>query len=439
MAEERARAKSAPLLGAIADDFTGATDLASTLVKGGMRTVQIIGVPRASVRVPECDALVISLKTRTAPVRRACEESVAALDWLRTQHCRQFFFKYCSTFDSTDAGNIGPVADALLAALGAKFALACPAFPTNGRSVYQGHLFVGSSLLNESGMENHPLTPMRDANLVRVLGRQTEGDVGLIGLPIVARGVAAIAERMKALEAQGARYGIVDAITDADLIAIGRAAADCPLVTGASGVAMGLPANFRRRGLLAESSRTSAAALPEVGGHAAILAGSCSRATLAQIEASPFPTFRLDPLLEGDAERLISRALAWAEGRLGAAPIVIAASAPPAEVAALQARLGRARAGVLIEGVMAHIAEGLVARGVRRLVVAGGETSGAVVARLGITQLRIGREIAPGVPWTYAEGNAEPLLLALKSGNFGGREFFSDAFAGAPTDYPATG
>lgn len=431
MEQEREKAKATPLLGAIADDFTGATDLASMLVKGGMRTVQIIGVPRAGTRVPECDALVISLKTRTAPAHRACEESVAALDWLRAQHCRQFFFKYCSTFDSTDAGNIGPVADALLAALGAKFALVCPAFPANARTVYQGHLFVGSALLNESGMETHPLTPMRDANLVRVLGRQTEGGVGLIALPSVARGAATISECMKALETEGMRYGIVDAITDADLIAIGCAAADCALVTGASGIAMGLPANFRRRGLLMESSRASAAALPVVSGHAAVLAGSCSRATLAQIEASPFPTFRLDPLADGDAERLAARALVWAEGRLGTAPVVIAASAPPAEVAALQARIGRARAGALIEEAMASIAAGLVARGVRRFVVAGGETSGAVVARLGITQLRIGREITPGVPWTFAEGTAEPLLLALKSGNFGGRAFFSDAFAEA--------
>ena len=420
-----------PLLGAVADDFTGATDLAAMLVKGGMRTVQIIGVPEANESAKEAgaDAVVVSLKSRTAPPAFARERSLAALAWLRTAGCRQFFFKYCSTFDSTDQGNIGPVADALLAALGARFALACPAFPANARSVYQGHLFVGSALLNESGMENHPLTPMRDPNLVRVLGRQTTGRVGLVSYATVAKGPAAIQAAMAALEAGGSRYAIVDAVSDRDLLAIGEAAAAHALITGGSGVAMGLPANFRRAGLLpAEDAR--AAQLPPVAGFAAILAGSCSPATLGQIdEAAELPRLILDPLGTPDADILACEALAWAEGRLGARPLLIAASAPPERVAALQARLGRERAGALIEAALADIAEGLVARGVRRLVVAGGETAGAVVAKLGVRRLRIGEEIAPGVPWTFAEGAAAPLLLALKSGNFGARSFFRDAFA----------
>lgn len=418
------------LLGAIADDFTGATDLASMLVRNGMRTVQLIGVPDADAPAPDADAVVVALKSRTAPVEQAVNESLSSLAWLRKAGARQIFFKYCSTFDSTDRGNIGPVADALLHTLGAGFALACPAFPANARSVYQGHLFVGSALLNESGMEHHPLTPMTDPSLVRVLGRQTTGRVGLVPCATVSRGAEAIRAAMDALEAEGHRYAIVDAIEDGHLMAIGAAAASHALITGGSGVAMGLPANFRSSGLLAE--RSDSAALPSVAGAAAAIAGSCSRATLAQLEdaAAHVPVLRLDPLATPDAKDLAARALSWAAGKLGASPVVIAASAPPDQVAALQERLGRDAAGALVEHTMACIAEGLYAAGVRRMVVAGGETSGAVVARLGVGSLRIGAEIDPGVPWTYAEGARSPMLLALKSGNFGGRDFLTKAFAG---------
>jgi uncharacterized protein YgbK (DUF1537 family) len=259
------------LLGAIADDFTGATDLCSMLVRGGMRTVQVIGVPAADQPIPDVDAVVVALKSRTAPVRQAIDESLAALHWLRKAGARQFFFKYCSTFDSTDQGNIGPVADALVAALGCGFALACPAFPTNARTVYQGHLFVGSTLLNESGMEHHPLTPMTDANLVRVLSRQTEGTVGLVPFVTVNQGAPAIRDAMTRLKEQGRRYAVVDAITDAHLIAIGHAAASHALITGGSGVAMGLGENFRRAGQLATQS--DPAALPPLDGARAVLAG----------------------------------------------------------------------------------------------------------------------------------------------------------------------
>lgn len=418
-----------PLLGCIADDFTGATDLASMLVRNGMRAVQLIGVPAADAPVPDADAVIVALKSRTAPVAEAVGESLAALAWLQRAGCVQFFFKYCSTFDSTDEGNIGPVADALMKALGGAIAIACPAFPANVRSVYQGHLFVGSALLNESGMENHPLTPMRDANLVRVLGRQTDGGVGLVAFGDVAKGAEAIRTALGRLREQGRRYAIVDAVEDAHLHEIGTAVADHPLVTGGSGVAMGLPENFRRAGKLV--ARPDAAALPAMEGLAAVVAGSCSRATLAQIGVARdrVPTLELDVLAEPDAAALAARALGWAEGRLGAAPVVIAASAPPEKVAALQAKLGREAAGALVETALATVAEGLVARGVRRLVVAGGETSGAVVSRLGVRSLRIGAEIDPGVPWTWAEGAASgPLLLALKSGNFGARDFFLKSF-----------
>jgi len=415
------------LLGAIADDFTGATDLASMLVRGGMRTVQLIGVPREADKPPDADAVVVALKSRTAPVRQAVEESLAALAWLTHAGCRQFFFKYCSTFDSTDAGNIGPVADALLKALNADFALACPAFPANRRSVFQGHLFVGDTLLNESGMEHHPLTPMTDANLVRVLSRQTDGKVGLVSYAIVEQNPAAVRQAMDVLRRQGHRYAIVDAVSDAHLLTIGRAATEHVLITGGSGIAMGLPENFRRNGLLEQHDAT---ALSDIAGHAAVLAGSCSRATLGQLDAARerVPVLQLDPLAMPDAKRMSAAARDWARDRLGARPIVIAASAPPDQVAELQRRLGRDAAGALIEQTMAHIAEDLVARGVRRLVVAGGETAGAVVFRLGVRSLRIGGEIDPGVPWTYAEGGATPLLLALKSGNFGSQDFFLKAF-----------
>ncbi len=417
------------LLGAIADDFTGATDLASMLVRNGMRTVQLIGVPRADDPAPDADAVVVALKSRTAPVRQAVEESRAALAWLRAGGCRQVFFKYCSTFDSTDEGNIGPVGDALIAALGCGFALACPAFPANARSVYQGHLFVGTALLSESGMEHHPLTPMTDSNLVRVLGRQTDGAVGLVAFATVEQGPPAIRRAMTALKEQGRRWAIVDAVRDEHLRAIGEAADGHALITGGSGVAMGLPENFRRAGLLAP--RDDPGALPTLKGAAAVLAGSCSRATLGQVAAARghVPVLELDPLAETDAQALCARALAWADGKLGATPVVIAASAPPDKVAALQARLGRDEAGALVERALAGIAEGLVARGVRRLVVAGGETAGAVVARLGVRSLLIGAEIDPGVPWTYAVRDVEPLLLALKSGNFGSPDFFLNAFA----------
>ena len=419
------------LLGCIADDFTGATDLASMLVRNGMDTVQLIGVPADSGPVPDAAAIVVALKSRTIPPQDAVRESLAALAWLQKAGCRQFLFKYCSTFDSTDEGNIGPVADALVAALGCGFAIACPAFPTNGRTVYQGHLFVNQVLLNESGMQDHPLTPMRDANLVRVLSRQTSGSVGLVPYAIVEQGAGAVRTMLSALKEQGRRYAIVDAVSDRHLMAMGEAVAAHALLTGGSGVAMGLPENFRRAGLL---ESVEAGALPSVAGHAAVLAGSCSRATLFQIGSARdrVPTLELDALATSDAEALARQALDWAVPQLSGTPVVIAASAPPDKVATLQQKLGRDAAGALVERAMGLIAEGLVAAGVRRLVVAGGEPSGSVVGALGVKRLTIGQEIDPGVPWTYAEGSGEPMLLALKSGNFGGRDFFLEAFEKAP-------
>ncbi len=420
------------LLGCIADDNTGATDLASMLVAHGMRTIQIIGVPGEAEPAPDADAVVVALKSRTTPVQAAVAESLAAFAWLRSAGATQFFFKYCSTFDSTDDGNIGPVAEALLDALGEDFTIACPAFPANGRTVYKGYLFVGDVLLSESGMRNHPLTPMTDANLVRVLGRQTRGEVGLVDHGTVARGPDAIARRFDELRVAGSRFAIVDAIRDEDLREIGTACAGLRLVTGGSGVAMGLPANFVRSGAL--TAVADATALPPASGAAAILAGSCSVATLRQIEHFKrvgHQTYRLDPdMLAADGDA-VARAIDWARERLGEDPVLIYSSATPDEVAAVQARHGRDQAGARIERAMGQIAGRLVEVGVRRLVVAGGETAGAVVAALGVRSLRIGPEIDPGVPWTMSLG--EPRLhLALKSGNFGGEDFFDKSFKVLP-------
>ena len=419
------------LLGAIADDLTGATDLCNTLVAGGMRTVQVIDVPRAETAVPDADAVVVALKSRTVAPAKAVRESRAALAWLREGGARQIFFKYCSTFDSTPRGNIGPVADALLDELGADLTIACPAFPTNGRTVYKGHLFVGDVLLENSGMRNHPLTPMRDSDLVAVLGAQTPRPVGLVGHEAVRKGARAIRRTLDGLREAGTRHAVVDAIADKDLMAIGAACADLPLVTGGSGVAMGLPANFRESGLLGEAGE--AATLPAAGGHAAVIAGSCSPATLGQIEhmATTCPSFFVDAEALVARQRVAAEALAWARPRLADGPVLIYASAAPARVRRIQKKLGADKAGAMIERCLARIATGLVDAGVGQLVVAGGETAGAVVGALGVQALRIGDEIDPGVPWTMSVG--EPRLhLALKSGNFGAPDFFTRAFTVLP-------
>ena len=414
------------LLGAIADDFTGATDLANTLSKAGMAVVQAIGVPEGTA--PAADAIVVALKSRTIPASEAIEQSLAACRWLRAAGARQIFFKYCSTFDSTDAGNIGPVAEALLDELDSDFTVFCPAFPENGRTIYLGHLFVGGDLLSDSGMRDHPLTPMRDANLVRVLSRQTRRKVGLVPWNEVRQGAGALSAAFARLRAQGASHAIVDALDEADLKALGEASAALPLVTGGSGAAMGLPENFRRAGLLPE--RQAASKLAPAGGHAAVLSGSCSRATLAQVAAmaAMHPARALDPLelARDGVVGTVHGLVAWAKPLLAAGPVLIHASAPPETVAAAQEKLGRDRASALVEQAMAALARALVGAGVRRLVVAGGETSGAVVSALGIEALEIGPQIAPGVPATLAYGSPR-IALVLKSGNFGGPGFFLTA------------
>ncbi|MEP7261870.1 MAG: 3-oxo-tetronate kinase [Usitatibacter sp.] len=411
-------------LGCIADDFTGATDLANNLVRAGMRVVQTIGVPTGPL-AEEVDAVVVALKSRTIPAAEAIEQSLAALRWLQGQGARQFYFKYCSTFDSTPAGNIGPVTEALMDALGTDFTIACPAFPVNNRTVFRGYLFAGDVPLHESGMQNHPLTPMTDSNLVRVLQAQTKRKVGLIDYVTVAAGARAIGRRVEALKRQGVGIAIVDAVSDEDLHRLGLALKDFPLVTAGSGVAIGLPRNFEI------DANSQAAELPSVQGHTAIVSGSCSKATLDQVrvfQEAGGEALALDPLNLSQAGA--REALSWARERLGDKPVLIYSSADAESVKSVQQQLGTQAAGTLVEKVLAEVARGLVESGVRRLVVAGGETSGAVVQALGIGKLRIGVQIDPGVPWCSADspvagGN---MHLALKSGNFGAPDFFTKAF-----------
>jgi uncharacterized protein YgbK (DUF1537 family) len=419
------------VLGCIADDFTGATDLANNLVRGGMRVVQAIGVPAQPLDT-QADAVVVALKSRTLPVHDAIAQSLAALRWLQSQGAQQIYFKYCSTFDSTAQGNIGPVTEALMAALGTDFTIATPAFPDNHRTVFKGHLFVGDALLNESGMQNHPLTPMNDANLVRVLQGQCAGLVGLIDYRVVAQGGVAIQARIAQLRSQGVRLAVVDAISSDDLMRLAPALKGMPLVTAGSGVAIGLPGNFG----LAPSS--TASALPPAVGRQAVVSGSCSLATNRQVQAyiqSGRPALAIDPLQisvrQAAGGDVVAEALAWAQPLLAQGPVLVYSSAEAKAVKAVQEQLGAEAAGALVEHTLASIARGLVTLGVRQLVLAGGETSGACVQALNISQLKIGLQIDPGVPWCHAQSDAAAgagLHLTLKSGNFGTDDFFSKAF-----------
>jgi 3-dehydrotetronate 4-kinase len=415
------------LIGVIADDFTGASDIANTLAKGlpgegGLAVTLFLGVPRRDAPTT-CEAGVVALKSRSIPAIEAVAQSLAALDWLKRQGCKQFVFKYCSTFDSTSDGNIGPVGEALADALSVKGVIACPAFPTAGRTIYQGHLFVGDRLLSESGLEKHPLNPMTDPDLRRWLRRQCKSPVALVPWPRIRRGAAAVASDLILAATRGETLAIVDAISDDDLLVIGEAVANAPLITGGSGIALGLPRNFIRTG--AAQGRTTA--FSGVDGPAAILAGSCSRATLAQIEAHA----RTNPVLAVDVSAVMTGTLgadaivAFVQSHNKASPLAYSSSSPET-VARLQAQFGRDEVAHRLDTLFGSVAKALVAKGVRRLVVAGGETSGAVVSALSLDALSIGPEIDPGVPALMADGG-ESLALALKSGNFGSTDFFANA------------
>lgn len=420
------------LIGVIADDFTGASDIANTLTKGlpgegGFLTAQYMGVPDHGAEA-DIAAGVIALKSRSIAAKEAVTQSIAALDWLLAQGCRQIVFKYCSTFDSTPDGNIGPVAEALAKRLGVKGVVVCPAFPGAGRTLYQGHLFVRDRLLSETGMEKHPLTPMTDPDIRRWLSRQTREGVGLVTMETVGDGSENLRQALSKAAARGETLVVTDAISNADLITIGAACADAPLITGGSGVAMALPANFIKRG----EARGTKNPFTGIDGAEAILAGSCSGATRRQIEvhAQKYPTLAIsvDEVMSGRFAR--SQLLSFLEANRGRAPLAYS-SGDPVAVAAAQEKFGRDIVAERLDTLFGETARALVAGGVRRLVIAGGETSGAVVQALDLGALRVGPEIDPGVPiLSNAEGT---IALALKSGNFGSEDFLAkalDAMAG---------
>lgn len=410
------------LLGVIADDYTGASDIANTLAKGGLATTQFLGLPKQNAPA-SCEAGVVALKSRSIAADEAVRQSLAALKWLQAQGCTQFIFKYCSTFDSTPAGNIGPVGEALAQALNARGVIACPAFPTTGRTIYQGHLFVGDRLLNESGLENHPLNPMTDSDLRRWLTKQSKQKVGMVPWSIVRQGPAKLRAALDDAAARAECLVIVDAVADDDLRTIGVACADQKLLTGGSGIALGLPDNFIKRGL----AKGGGNAFRGVGGPGAILAGSCSKATLGQVEA-----YRRDhPTLAIDVDAVMAGTVSAPQlakfigDNKKDAPLIFSSSAPE-RVKALQGKYGQDSVAHKLDALFAETAKLAVKSGVGRLVVAGGETSGAVMGALDIDAVSIGPEIDPGVP-ALATLTSPPLALALKSGNFGATDFFAKA------------
>ncbi|MCO6179804.1 3-oxo-tetronate kinase [Ciceribacter sp. RN22] len=416
------------LIGAVADDITGATDLCLMLSREGMRTIQVIGVPTDDVAFSDADAVVVALKSRTIPAAEAVEMSCTSARALLAAGAEQLIFKYCSTFDSTDAGNIGPVAEALQDLTGAPVTIACPSFPAAGRTVYKGHLFVGDRLLSESPLKDHPLTPMRDPDLVRVLQRQCSRPVGLVQAETIAKGPDAVKAAFAEQYAAGKRILIVDTLSDADLRTIGKACAGMKLVTGGSGVAMGLPENFRQTRGFVPPPREARMAAP--AGRAAILAGSCSAATRGQIEAAKaagLPALRLDIAAVAEGRQTAADLAQWAINTPADRPPLIYSSAGPDELAEIQTRMGRHESGALVERTLADVARRLAGAGFSRFLVAGGETSGAIVEALGVKVLLIGPEIDPGVPWTRSISGPD-LALALKSGNFGATDFFLKAW-----------
>jgi 3-dehydrotetronate 4-kinase len=416
------------LVGVIADDFTGAGDIANTLAKGlpgqgGLTVAQYMGIPEVPA-APNVEAGVVSLKTRSVPAESAVNQSLKAMAWLKNQGCRQFVFKYCSTFDSTPDGNIGPVAEALADALGVNGVVACPAFPTMGRTVHLGHLFVNDRLLNESGMEHHPLTPMTDANIRRWLSYQSHYPVGLVASPVVRAGARVMRAALDAAAARGEKLVIADASIDADLLVIGEACAEAPLLTGSSGIALGLPANFITR----RETGNAQLSFEGVGGSGAILAGSCSEATRGQIQVHalhhPAMAISVDGVINDEVRPELL--LEFLKTNRDREPLVYS-SATPEEAVAAQSKYGREAISARLDALFAEVARKLADDGVRRLVVAGGETSGAVARALDLGDLLIGPEIDPGIPIVISR--RRNMALAFKSGNFGRPDFFAYALS----------
>lgn len=412
-------------LGIIADDFTGATDIASFLVQNGLSTIQFNGVPQQHDALT-AQAIVISLKSRSCPAEQAIAQSLAALRWLQAQGCDRFYFKYCSTFDSTEQGNIGPVTDALLAALGETQTAISPALPVNGRTVYQGHLFVGEQLLSDSGMRHHPVTPMTDSNLLRLIERQSAGKAGLIAAPLLDRGAQAVREQLNELKAQGVNYVVLDALNEQHLLTQGEALRDMRLVTGGSGLAIGLARQWAEAGSAGADAEN--AGRPQ-GERAVVISGSCSQMTNRQVSA-----YRQQaPSHEVEVTRCLENADAYAQSLCDwvaahsdqpLAPLLYA-TADAQQLLKIQQQYGAQRSSEAVEQLFAAVTRELKARGWQRFIVAGGETSGVVAQSLGVTAFHIGPTISPGVPWV--RDIHQPLSLALKSGNFGDEAFFRRA------------
>jgi uncharacterized protein YgbK (DUF1537 family) len=416
-------------LGVIADDFTGATDMGSMLARGGMRVLQTVGVPSPELMATiDADAVIVALKSRSIAADEAVRQSLDACRVLQNHGSRQIYFKYCSTFDSTPDGNIGPVAEALGDHLGADIIPYVPSLPENGRSVFHGHMFVFDELLNESPMRNHPLNPMSDANLVRWLGRQTRDGVGLLPLSVIEKDALAVQKHCAALAAGGQRHIIADTVRDANFDFMAEAFAEWPLITGGSGLATALA-----RTLGGTTGPDNARHLSAAGGRKLVLSGSASAMTLAQIDdyiAKGGPATRIDPRDIARDANLVTATIEWARAQSGDDPVLIYGSGDPELVRAAQDELGRDKAGEILETALSDIAVALHEEGARQMIVAGGETSGAIVTALGVKALRIGAEIGPGVPWTEAQDASGVSIahLALKSGNFGAADFFSRAF-----------
>ena len=414
-------------LGVIADDFTGGTDIAGFLVQNGLSATQYIGVPDTAFCGPQPNAAIISLKSRSCPVDEAVQDSLAALSWLQSQGCCRFFFKYCSTFDSTAKGNIGPVTDALLAALRCDITVLAPALPVNGRTVYMGNLFVNGVPLDESGMRYHPVTPMLDTNIMRLMEAQAQGKAANIAFPVIASGSASIRAAIDDLRRDGIRYAVPDALTEKHLDDLGEALADMPLVTGGSGLGVGIARHIQQQFQLKGQNSIDAGVPP--GGKCVVLAGSASAMTNAQVArycavaaSQKISVHRCITTPLPYAADIAAWAAPLAHG--GNAPLVYA-SVGPEELAAVQKEYGAETSGLAVEHFFASLAKALRTAGVDHFIVAGGETSGAVVKALGIKAFHIGPQIAPGVPWVRAVDS--PVSLALKSGNFGDEDFFAAA------------
>lgn len=409
-------------LGIIADDFTGASDIASFLTENGLSTVQMNGIP-ARALPSGVEAVVVSLKSRSNPAKEAVAQSLEALAWLQAQGCNRFYFKYCSTFDSTAQGNIGPVTDALLDALGEEFTVVTPALPVNGRTIFNGYLFVGEVLLSESGMRDHPITPMRDASLIRLMDAQSRGKTGLVACSDVMCGVARVRERFAALRAQGYRYAVLDSVDNSQLATLAEACADMKLVTGGSGLGAYMAAR------LSGGKKGDNAFVPRKA-PTVVLSGSCSVMTNTQVAAykaiAPARLVEAGRCIEAGSTAYADELFAWAVEHLGGeyAPLLYA-TVPAEELKAIQARFGAEKASQAIEQTFAALAQKLKDHGVRNFINAGGETSSIIVQRLGVGGFYIGRQIAPGVPWLRALD--EDIFLALKSGNFGSEDFFAHA------------